>query len=104
MVGAAHGWIMGYDAKTLLQTAIYNTTPDGIRGGVWQSGNGLAADTAGYIYASTGDGPFDADSGGRDYADSLLKMDGDLAVVDYFTPMDQACRYQYDFECLLQAQ
>ena len=96
--GAAHGWIMGYDAKTLLQTAIYNTTPDGIRGGVWQSGNGLAADTAGYIYASTGDGPFDADSGGRDYADSLLKMDGDLAVVDYFTPMDQACRYQYDFD------
>ena len=96
--GAAHGWLMGYDAKTLQQTAILNTSPDGLRSGVWQSGNGLAADSAGYIYVSTGDGPFDADSGGPDYADSLLKLDGDLNIVDYFTPMDQACRYQYDFD------
>jgi len=96
--GAAHGWLMAYDAKTLQQTAIFNTTPDGIRGGVWQSGNGLAADSNGYIYASTGDGPFDANTGGPDYSDSLLKLDGDLNVVDYFTPMDQACRYTYDFD------
>ena len=96
--GAAHGWIMAYDAKTLQQTAIFNTTPDGIRGGVWQSGNGMAADNDGYIYASTGDGPFDASTGGPDYADSLLKFDGDLNIVDYFTPMDQACRYQDDFD------
>ena len=26
--GAAHGWIMAYDATTLLQTAIFNTTPE----------------------------------------------------------------------------
>lgn len=96
--GAAHGWIMAYDATTLQQTAIFNTTPDGIRGGVWQSGSGMAADSAGYIYASTGDGPFDADSGGPDYADSLLKMDGDLNIIDYFTPMDQSCRLAYDFD------
>ena len=96
--GAAHGWIMAYDAKTLQQTAIYNTTPDQGRGGVWQSGNGLAADAQGYIYASTGDGPFDADSGGRDYSDSLLKMDGNLNIVDYFTPMDQGCRAENDFD------
>jgi hypothetical protein len=96
--GAGHGWMMAYDAKTLQQTAIYNTTPDGIRGGVWQSGNGLAADSAGYIYASTGDGPFDVNSGGPDYGDSLLKLDGNLNVVDYFTPMDALCRYQNDFD------
>lgn len=96
--GAAHGWMMAYDAKTLQQVAIFNTTPDGIRGGVWQSGNGLAADSAGYIYASTGDGPFDVNSGGPDYGDSLLKFDGNLNIVDYFTPMDEACRFAADFD------
>jgi hypothetical protein len=96
--GAAHGWMMAYNATTLVQTAILNTTPDGLRGGVWQSGNGIAADSSGYIYASTGDGPFDADTGGPDYADSLLKLDGNLNIIDYFTPMDQACRYTNDFD------
>ena len=96
--GAAHGWMMGYDAKTLQQTSIFNTSPDAIRSGVWQSGNGLAADVNGYIYASTGDGLFDVNSGGRDYGDTLLKLDGDLNVVDYFTPKEAPCRYQYDFD------
>ncbi len=96
--GAAHGWMMAYDAATLQQTAILNTTPDGIRGGVWQSGNGIATDSNGYIYASTGDGPFDANVSGPDYSDSLLKFDGNLNIVDYFTPMDEACRYTYDFD------
>lgn len=96
--GAAHGWMMAYDAKTLLQTAIFNTTPNAIRGGVWQSGNAMAADSNGYIYASTGDGLFDVNSGGEDYGDSLLKFDGGLNVVDYFTPLEAACRYKYDFD------
>jgi hypothetical protein len=97
--GAEHGWMMAYNATTLQQTAIFNTTPNGVRGGVWQSGNGLAADSAGYIYASTGDGPFhDTNIGGPNHGDSLLKLDGNLNVVDYFTPMDQLCRYINDFD------
>jgi hypothetical protein len=96
--GAEHGWLMAYNAATLQQTAILNTTPDGIRGGVWQSGNGLAADSSGNIYASTGDGPFDVNTGGVDYGDTLLKLNGDLDIIDYFTPMDQACRYAHDFD------
>jgi len=95
--GAAHGWIMGYDATTLAQTAIFNATPDQARGGVWQSGNGLASDGT-YIYASTGDGVFDASTGGRDYGDSVLKLDGNLSVVDYFSPMDEGCRLSEDFD------
>jgi len=96
--GGAHGWLMGYDAQTLAQTAVLNTTPNGYRGGVWQSGNGLAADSNGYIYVALGDGPFDADSGGVDYGDTLLKLDGSLNVVDYFTPLDQACRLTKDLD------
>jgi hypothetical protein len=94
----SHGWIMAYDAGTLEQTAIFTTTPNAVRGGVWQSGNGLAADSSGYIYAASGDGLFDVDSGGLDYGDTVIKMDASLNVVDYFTPMDQACRLQVDMD------
>jgi len=90
--GQAHGWIMAYNAQTLAQVAVVNTTPNGTLGGIWQAGNGLATDSEGNIYFATGDGTFDASTGGVDYGDTLLKMDANLNVLDYFTPMDQACR------------
>jgi len=90
--GQAHGWIMAYNAQTLKQVAVVNTTPNGTLGGVWQAGNGPATDSQGNIYFATGDGTFDANTGGVDYGDTLLKMDANLNVLDYFTPMDQACR------------
>jgi hypothetical protein len=90
--GQAHGWIMSYNAQTLAQAAVVNTTPNGTLGGIWQAGNGLATDSLGNIYFATGDGTFDASTGGVDYGDTLLKMDANLKVLDYFTPMDQACR------------
>jgi len=90
--GQAHGWVMAYNAMTLAQVAVFNTTPNGTLGGVWQSGNGLATDSLGNIYFATGDGTFDASTGGVDYGDTLLKMNANLQVLDYFTPMDQACR------------
>jgi hypothetical protein len=88
-----HGWVMAYDAQTLAQKAVLNVTPDGSEGGIWASDTGIAADANGNIYVATGNGTFDAASGGRDYGDSLLKLglDGSaLAVRDYFTPFDQA--------------
>jgi hypothetical protein len=90
--GQAHGWIMAYNAQTLAQVAVMNTTPNGTLGGVWQAGNGPALDSLGNIYFATGDGTFDANTGGVDYGDTLLKLNADLTVLDYFTPMDQACR------------
>jgi len=90
--GQAHGWIMAYNAQTLKQVAVVNSTPNGTLGGIWQAGNGLATDSLGNIYFATGDGTFDASTGGVDYGDTLLKMDANLNVLDYFTPMDQACR------------
>ena len=90
--GQAHGWIMAYSATTLAQVAVMNTTPNGTLGGVWQAGNGPALDSLGNIYFATGDGTFDANTGGVDYGDTLLKLDANLHVLDYFTPMDQACR------------
>jgi hypothetical protein len=90
--GQAHGWFMAYNAQTLAQVVVMNTTPNGTLGGVWQAGNGPALDSLGNIYFATGDGTFDANTGGVDYGDTLLKLNADLTVLDYFTPMDQACR------------
>jgi hypothetical protein len=85
-----HGWVMGYDAQTLAQRAVLNVTPDGTEGGIWAADTGPAADANGDVYVPTGNGTFDAGSGGRDYGDSVLKLDSSLAIRDYFTPFDQA--------------
>jgi hypothetical protein len=88
-----HGWVMAYDPQTLARRAVLNVTPDGSDGGIWASDAGPAADTDGNVYVPTGNGTFDAGSGGRDYGDSVLKLtleDGSLAIRDYFTPHDQA--------------
>lgn len=85
-----HGWVMAYDPQTLSQKAVLNVNPDGSEAGIWLSDTGPAADAEGSIYVPTGNGTFDAASGGRDYGDSVLKLDGSsLAIRDYFTPQDQ---------------
>ena len=94
--GSYHGWVMSYSASTLQQLAIFNTTPNSVGGGTWQTGNGIIADSNGDIYLATGNGVFDANTGGVDYSDSVLHLDPNLNVVDYFTPLDQACRNTSD--------
>jgi hypothetical protein len=96
--GADHGWIMAYDATTLQQVEAFSPTPNASRGGVWQSGSGLAADDLGNIYVAIGDATFDANTGGTDYGDSVLRFSGSLSVQDYFVPMDQACRTVNDLD------
>jgi hypothetical protein len=90
--GNYHGWIMGYDASTLKQVRIWNATPNGQRGAIWMSGATLSSDAAGNLYVVTGNGTFDADSGGKDYGDSVIKLTPNgntFQVSDYFTPFDQ---------------
>jgi hypothetical protein len=87
-----HGWVMAYDPQTLAQKAVFNVTPNGSEGGIWTSDAGLGADASGNVYVPTGNGTFDAASGGGDYGDSVLKLaiEGpSLVVRDYFTPHDQ---------------
>ena len=91
--GPYHGWLLGYDAATLQQVAVFNATPNGGAGGIWQSGGGPSADTSGNIYVITGNGTFDANVGGMDFGDSFLKLStqaGGLTVADFFTPFNQA--------------
>jgi hypothetical protein len=86
----AHGWLFGYDAHTLACRSIFNTTPNGSLGCIWQGGGGPAADAAGNIYLMTGNGTFDPPTGS--YGDSFLKFSTTkgLAVDNYFTPYNQA--------------
>ena len=88
--GAYHGWVLGYDAATLKQVMVFNATPNGEQGGIWQSGAGPAADDSGDLFFVTGNGTFDADSGGPDYGDSIVRLAPTGKVVDYFTPYNQA--------------
>ena len=71
-----HGWVMAYDPQTLAQKAVLNVNPDGSEAGIWLSDTGPAVDSEGNLYVPTGNGTFDATSGGRDYGDSVLKLDG----------------------------
>ncbi|MFO0908213.1 MAG: hypothetical protein U0794_07615 [Isosphaeraceae bacterium] len=111
-----HGWILGYDAQTLAPRAVFNTTPNAQRGGIWMNGNPPKFDEQGNLYVMTGNGTFDAtlDAAGfpslGNYGDSFLKLAVDpastpaspningwgLKVLDYFTPSNQAVLDEFD--------
>ncbi|HEU5333447.1 MAG TPA: hypothetical protein VFU73_11790 [Actinocrinis sp.] len=94
-----HGWLLGYDVRTLHRTIVYNASPDQYAAGFWESEAGLGADGHGHLYAVTGNGPFDLDTGGRDVGDTVLELapaDGTLRQIDSFTPFDQRCLAEHD--------
>lgn len=97
--GAAHGWILAYNATTMAQLYTLLLSPNSYSSGVWMVGEGLQTDGLGNIYFATDDAPFDANAGTKDdYGDTLLKLNSSLQVVDYFTPMEQACRLTNDLD------
>jgi hypothetical protein len=78
-----HGWVIGYRASDLKQTGVFCTSPTGASVGIWQTGNGLAADADGSIYFQTGNGQGDLE-------DSFVKLaltnTGGLSKAGSFTP------------------
>src|ERR1035441_7253841 len=78
-----HGFLMAYDAKTLTQVAVFNSSPTGSEASFWQSGQGPAADAEGNVYAVTGNGTWD---GIRNFSESFLKFTPQLKLLDWFTP------------------
>jgi hypothetical protein len=87
-----NGWLIGYDESTLAQSQVLNITPNGSEGAIWQSGGGMAADSAGNIYALVANGTFDTtlDAAGfpiqGDYGNAFIKLSSatTLQVTDYF--------------------
>jgi hypothetical protein len=93
-----YSWVLGYNATTLQQTGVFNTNPDHGLTSIWQAGGGLAADDEGYIYPLTSEGHFDVDVGGQGYTHAVLKLSGDLELVDYFIPGSVAFLNEHDLD------
>src|SRR4051794_22739222 len=55
-----HGWIVGFDAKTLKLVTVFNTDPNGGFAAVWQAGAAPSVASNGDLIFSTGNGTFDA--------------------------------------------
>ena len=95
-----HGWVIGFNALTLapVPNAIFNSTPNQVgtlsysRGGIWMGGGAPAVDALGNLFFITGNGTFDANTGGSNYGNSVVRLStvSGLSVTDYFTPLDQA--------------
>jgi hypothetical protein len=88
-----NGWVMAYSESTLAQVAAWNVSPGGTDGGIWGGGGGLAADSDGNIYVSTGNGSF---NGGTQLSMSIVKLSPLLKVLDWFAPWDAVTQSTHD--------
>ena len=97
-----HGWLFAYNASDLQSApSVFNSTPNGSRGGIGESGAAPSSDVtpssivSGNVFVVTSDGTFDANIGGSDYAETLLKLQVNTGFAianpstDTFTPFDQ---------------
>ncbi len=89
--GSYQGWVMEFSADTLQLSAAWTPSPSGVYGGIWMAGGGPASDNTGDVYLAVGNGATDAQMGGHNYGDSVVRLHGannTLSVSDYFAPSD----------------
>ncbi len=112
--GVYHGWLMAFNPATLNLLAVFNPTTQaqavdaadgpadhGGGGAFWQGGAAPAVDANGNIFINAADGSFNADLGGNNYGDTMLKLQftgTSFQIVDWFTPSDAACIDLHDLE------
>lgn len=79
------GFVQSFHARDLSQRlAVFQSTPTGRKGGIWQAGRGIASDQAGNIYIATAGGSYD---GITNFGSSVLKFaPRSLKLIDWFTP------------------
>jgi hypothetical protein len=93
-IGNYHGWILSYsyNGSSFTQVNAWNDTSNGSQGGIWGANGAVAADSTGNnIYVMTGNGTFDANTGGSDVSQSFVRLNGALQRQDYFTPFNISC-------------
>jgi len=102
--GPYHGWILGYNSKNLAQQIVYNDTPEGGDGGLWESGMGMAADESGNLYVVVGNGTVGLNGDPANLTnrgESALKLSPSghsLKVLSYFTPYNYKTLEDNDFD------
>lgn len=116
----ASGWVVAYDCSSSKVSACLAMTSHWYGGGIWMGGQGLAADSQGFIYGVTGNGSFDAVT---DFSECCIKMQytppqyavhatmtspttasveaqatatGKLQIVDWWSPYSDAGRVGQD--------
>ena len=81
-----HGWIIAFDVDSFTQVASWTSTPKTLAGGIWQAGQGPAADDQGNVFAMTSNGGW---NGTTDFAESFVRLHhagSTLTLADWFTP------------------
>lgn len=87
-------WMIAYSADTLKQSAVLDLMPNGNQGGIWMSGAGPGADSAGNVYFIIGNGDFDTNLTPAGFpfdgncGNCFVKVSptSQPALIDYFTP------------------
>jgi hypothetical protein len=95
-----YGWLLSYSASNLAQApTVFSTVPDGSQAGIWMSGAGPSADGSGNIYVISGNGSFNGNtSGGRNFGNTVFKLNSSLGIVDWFTPYNQSSLNSSDLD------
>jgi hypothetical protein len=91
------GWVIGYNASTLVQQTVLNLAPNGSGAAVWMGSTGIAGDPFGNICVMVGNGDFDTNLNSSgfpkngNYGNAFVRLStaGGLAVADYFTMHNQ---------------
>jgi hypothetical protein len=81
--GSYKGITMAYQTGSLAQVGVHDASPSDNGAGIWQGGNGAAADAAGSIYWVTGNGTWD---GATNFSETVIKANSTLAMLDWHTP------------------
>jgi hypothetical protein len=123
-IGPYNGWVLGFthtpSAEGLGQltvTSKWNATPSGGAGGIWQSGQGPAADADGDVYFLTGNGAcplqgtgsdpkcavqapwadhMAASATGTDLPEAMVELSSDLTLLSWFVPHNYQGLEGYD--------
>ncbi len=100
----SHGWLIAVDLKDFRITTAWCTSPHLTGVGIWQAGQGPAADEHNSIYVMTGNYGETVPLKKGDFAESLVKIEyslaadgtGKLAPVAWFTPFHDVDRRKTD--------
>ena len=94
----ARGWVIACDVASNTVSAGWASTSRYSGGGIWMAGQGVAADSDGFLYALTGNGSFD---GVTEFGESFVKLQytpssgtapGSIQVVDWWSPYSDSGR------------